>query len=596
MNNYKKDFQQLIEGFNQINYNQDLTILTNQQVWKDDNDFANAFLDPSTYTTKRIRGKALFSQVEFDFEQTVIKKDSIEYELSRIKTNNHQVGYLLTTNADEQLLVRSAELINSGLFNNIVIMPDGHITKTNIVGFSAKAIKDQNGDPLLSPIIVGPDIGCGILSAHFNDAVFANQDFKQLLAVIDQGVVNLIPAGQAAEHNLETMIKGDWFANLFDHNYYQLVKNQVEKFLKATHFYHRLPTQEQLIMLNSIVANSGTLGDGNHFVEINQDQDGKQILNIHSGSRNFGAIVYQYYQKLAKKQAHQDYQVLQKDYEEQVANLKVQYQNQILNQNQMQAAIKAAKQQLNQSKQLVNDGLYTLSGELALNYYHDLKIAQTYGAFNRELMMFVISQYLKNVILKNPHLEVFNKKYHNVHNSIFKIADEYVLLKGTILGQVVNVTNDKDKIHPNTIALNMADGIISTYPQYDHKNGANVNFALPHGAGRHQSRRAFYANNQKEKMQQFRNLMDDVVSSCVNFHTLDESPQAYKAKTDIIKQSAALFRDDFQIWKPVYAFKGHRNLPFMQNRDLIKKANNNFYHKIRNQNQQSNTRSNIKQK
>lgn len=590
MKRFQSDFKKLVQPFANINYDQDLATLKNEQIWKNKiNDFVHAFNNPSTYTTKQISGQGLFGKVEFSFDQTLVTKDNIQYELSRITTNDHQVGYLLTTNADEQLLVRSAELIQSGLFNNIVIMPDGHITQTNIVGFSAKAIKDQNGDPILSPIIVGPDIGCGILSAHFNDAVFANQDLKQLLVAIDQGVVNLIPAGQAAEHNLSAMINGNWFANLFDHTYYQLVKNQVEKFLQASHFYHQLPLQEQLIMLNSIVANSGTLGDGNHFIEINQDQNGKQILNIHSGSRNFGGIVYQYYQKLAKKQAHQNHQVLQKDYEEKVANLKVQYQNQILDQKQMQAAVKAAKQQFNQAKQLLNDDLYTLSGEIALNYYHDLKIAQTYGAFNRELMMFVISQYLKNVILKNLDLEVFNQIYHNVHNSAFKIGGEYVLLKGTILGQIANVTNEQEKIHPNTIALNMADGIISTYPQYDVKNGANVNFALPHGAGRHQSRRAFYESNQKEKMEQFQKLMETVVSSCVNLHTLDESPQAYKAKADIIKQSAALFRDDFEIWKPVYAFKGHQKLPFMENRDLIRKANHDFYHKIRHQKQQSKT-------
>lgn len=588
MTNFKKDFNKLITKIEKLDYHQDLATLKPEQIWKDGNDFAKEFQDPNAYMTKQISGQGLFGKVEFSFDQTVVNKDKIQYELSRISTNNHQVGYLLTTNADEQLLVRTAELIDTGLFNNIVIMPDGHITQTNIVGFSAKAIKDQNGDPVLSPIIVGPDIGCGILSAHFNEAVFANHDLKQLLAAIDQGVVNLIPAGQAAEHNLEDMMKGNWFANLFDHNYYQLVKNQVEKFLQASHFYHQLPTQEQLIMLNSIVANSGTLGDGNHFIEINQDQNGKHILNIHSGSRNFGGIVYQYYQKLAKKQAHQDHYLIQKDYEEQVANLKAQYQNQILDQAQMQAAIKAAKQQFNQSKQ-TRDGLYTLSGDLALNYYHDLKIAQTYGAFNRELMMFVISQYLKNVLLKNPDLEVFNKIYHNVHNSAFKIGGEYVLLKGTILGQVANVTNDQEKIHPNTIALNMADGIISTYPQYDFKNGANLNFALPHGAGRHQSRRAFYASDQKEKMAAFINLMDGVLSSCISLDTLDESPQAYKAKADIIKQSAALFRSDFQIWKPVYAFKGHRHLPFMENRDAIRKANNDFYHKIRNQNKASKT-------
>ena len=591
INNFKNDFFQITKAFAKFDYDCDLASVKSEQIWKNEtNDFVKAFSDPNKYKTTTISGQGLFAKIEFDFDQTVIDNVQGQYELGRIRTNNNQVGYLLTTKADEQLLVRSAELIQSGYFNNVVIMPDGHITQTNIVGFSAKASKDQNGDPILSPIIVGPDIGCGILSAHFNDAVFANQDLKQLLGAIDQGVVNLIPAGQAAEHHLEAMIKGNWFANLFDGSYYQLVKNQVEKFLQASYFYQNLPIQEQIIMVNSIVANSGTLGDGNHFIEINQDQNGKQILNIHSGSRNFGGIVYQYYQKLAKKQAHQNHQLLQKDYEKQVANLKLQYQNQILDQKQMQAAVKAAKQQFNQAKkQLVNDGLDLLSGELALNYYHDLKIAQTYGAFNRELMMFVISQYLKNVILKNPDLKVFNKKYHNIHNSAFKIGGEYVLLKGTILGQVVNVTNDKDKIHPNTIALNMADGIISTYPQYDVNNGANVNFALPHGAGRHQSRRAFYENNQSEKMEQFRNLMSDVVSSCVNFHTLDESPQAYKAKADIICQSASLFRDDFEIWKPVYAFKGHRNLPFMENRDLIRKANNDFYYKLRQQNKQNKT-------
>ena len=90
MNNYKKDFQQLIEGFNQINYNQDLTILTNQQVWKDDNDFANAFLDPSTYTTKRIDGNR---QNNHPNQKLSYRTNMLKIYGNNVKTNLYPNGF-----------------------------------------------------------------------------------------------------------------------------------------------------------------------------------------------------------------------------------------------------------------------------------------------------------------------------------------------------------------------------------------------------------------------------------------------------------------------------------------------------------------------
>lgn len=581
MNNFKKAMTKLFNHYQNYQYDQDLAMVPAHEVWK--NQSLNIYFENNNYQTKTVSGKGIYQYVSF-FVDTLDVKD---VNISRIRFNQNeqmQSGFLLVKNPDDELLIRCAELIKLNLFNNIVIMPDGHLTKDNIVGFSARAKQDDN--LVILPSIVGADIGCGVLSADFNHELFkdlSDEEIAKMFSALDQGVVNLIPAGQAAQHDLNQLKAGQFYQNSFDQSFFELVEKQVESFLKQTYFYHKLDPRAQVLLKNNIIANSATLGDGNHFIEINKSgsksalkNNQKWTLNIHSGSRTFGGAIYQYYQKQAQAIIKSKREAFINANKEQVKNMKQLY-------NQQKISGQALNDWFaNYKAQLASDNVAILKDKLAWEYFHDVQVGQNYGCFNRELMMLMIENYFAQHVIKNVNLlPIFNTNhYHNIHNSAFKIGNEIVLLKGTILGQVLDISATKDNIHPNHIPLNMRDGIIVTYPVYDYQSehsGALFNYALPHGAGRYRSRSAFRKTDPDANLEQFQKQMVGVVSSCVNHDTIDESPKAYKNQNEIISQSKMLF-NEFEIQQPVYAFKGHNQLPFKKQQRQIKRANGEYDH------------------
>lgn len=441
---------------------------------------------------KKCNGKGLFGPISFTKVSTAVQTKQGTYTLTRLQGQRNgqtKQAFLMVKDPDLNLMSRTIELAMQQSLDNVVIMPDGHLTNTNIVGFSARMQRDESGEWQLAPMIIGADIGCGVLSAQLNPAI-AISDPKAFLEDLDQAIVQKIPAGMAAEHNLATL----------DQDFYATIKTQVETFLQQTHFYKTLSPMEQECLVVNIIANTATLGAGNHFIEINQTDEQQMQLNIHSGSRTFGGKVDQYYQKLAanlNKQNQQNENLAQKDWAALTQFKRQQFQAGMISAaelNDFFQTNKAPKKNKGTSQQLL-----TLTGQEAQAYFHDLKIAEAYGQFNREMMKQIIEQEARLILNLEPEVAVFTNTYHNIHNSAFLVANEVILLKGAILGQVQGVTNEQAQVHPNAIPLNMKAGIISAKPVYDQSSGNQFNFALPHGAGRYTSRKQFVNQDRQVK-------------------------------------------------------------------------------------------------
>ena len=165
---------------------------------------------------------------------------------------------IFTDNIDENSIKQINLLLEQEVFKNskIRIMPDVHAGKGCVIGFTGNL-----GEKVI-PSIVGVDIGCGIFCANLGNIEI---DFEKL----DDFINNNIPSGMNVN---ETKIA--------DFN------------IEKLYCYNELKNYEWIE--NSV----GSLGGGNHFIEIDASKDGKKYLIIHSGSRNLGVQVANYYQDL----------------------------------------------------------------------------------------------------------------------------------------------------------------------------------------------------------------------------------------------------------------------------------------------------------
>ena len=174
---------------------------------------------------------------------------------------------IFTDNINDVAIKQINEIMNQDAFKDskVRIMPDVHAGKGCVVGFTAK-LSDK-----VVPAIVGGDIGCGMLCSNIGNV---DIDFDKLDIVIR----NSIPSGSELH---STII----------HNF------ELEKLKCFNHL--KRPSR----LLKSL----GTLGGGNHFIEIDRDEDNNKYLVIHTGSRNLGNQVANYYQELADKICNHDY-------------------------------------------------------------------------------------------------------------------------------------------------------------------------------------------------------------------------------------------------------------------------------------------------
>ena len=362
--------------------------------------------------------------------------------------------------------------------SKIRIMPDVHAGKGCTIGttmtVAGKAV----------PNVVGVDIGCGMYTVELGKAAV---DFEK----VDEAA-HFIPSGM----------------NIWE--------GRTERFdLEELRCYRELKNTKWL------ERSLGTLGGGNHFIEIDEASDGTKYLVIHSGSRNLGKQVAEWYQQLAID-LHKGIGEYLEAREELIRTLKEQGRK-----GEIQQALKNLKWEKYNGEPDMPADLCYLEGKYLEDYLHDVEICQRFARRNREKMA--------EVLLERSGMSGSNA-FHTIHNYID--TEEMILRKGAI------AAHQGEKV---LIPINMRDGSVLAVG----KGNPEWNYSAPHGAGRVLSRTMA---KKSLSLEEYQETMKGVYTTSVNESTLDEAPMAYKSLADIIdviRESV----DVIDVMKPIYNFK-----------------------------------------
>ena len=358
--------------------------------------------------------------------------------------------------------------------SRIAIMPDVHAGCT--IG-TTMTIKNR-----VVPNIVGVDIGCGMYTVNLGKRTI---EFERL-----DEAAHFIPSG----------------TNVWDgrQERYDLTGLRCYRYLKDA---------------KRLVRSLGTLGGGNHFIEVDEAKDGTKYLVIHSGSRNLGKQVAELYQQLAVE-LHSGKEEYFKKRDALIAEYKAAGRR-----SEIQKALNQLHWEKKESQ--IPEDLCYLYGTYLEDYLHDVAICQEFARRNRELMA--------KIIIERTRLEA-GEAFHTIHNYID--TKEMILRKGAI------AAHNGEKV---LIPINMRDGSVLAIG----KGNIEWNYSAPHGAGRIMSR-----SKAKESLniEEYKKAMSGVYTTSVNEATLDEAPMAYKSLEDIIdviRESV----DVIEVMKPIYNFK-----------------------------------------
>lgn len=388
---------------------------------------------------------------------------------------------IFTQNIEPEALNQIHTLMKQPAFADckVRIMPDVHAGAGCVIGFTADL-----GDKVI-PNIVGVDVGCGMLTVELGQI-----DID--LSALDSTIREHIPSGRNVRESRSIR---------FD--------------LTELRCYRELRDSKRL------ERSIGTLGGGNHFIEIDIDEDGNKYLIIHTGSRNLGKQVAEYYQSLAVEimQGKDKLYEMQKQL---IADYKAQGRK-----NEIEKAIKELHRKLNPNPLGIPKELCYLTGKYREDYLHDMEICQRYAVLNRNAIAATI-------------LDVMGWKslggFETIHNYIE--METNMVRKGAISAKAGELL---------LIPINMRDGCIVGRG----KGNEDWNFSAPHGAGRIMSR-----NKAKElvSLAEFEKSMEGIFTTSVSQSTIDESPMVYKPIEEIVSNIADTV-EIVKIIKPIYNFK-----------------------------------------
>ena len=362
--------------------------------------------------------------------------------------------------------------------SRIRIMPDVHAGKGCTIGTTMTVIDKA------VPNVVGVDIGCGMYTVNLGNSEI---DMEQMDAA-----AHFIPSGTDVWEGRKERF------NLLDLRCYRELKD-----------------------VKRLERSLGTLGGGNHFIEIDQALDGTKYLVIHSGSRNLGKQVAEHYQQLATdlNQGKEEYYTKR---DALIAEYKAAGRR-----NEIQAALKELHWKAREAT--IPEDLCYLYGKYLEDYLHDVEICQKFARRSRELMA--------EIILGRLSLTALDA-FHTIHNYID--TEEMILRKGAI------AAHDGERV---LIPINMRDGSVLAVG----RGNPEWNYSAPHGAGRILSR-----TEAKETLdlEEYRREMAGVYTTSVNEKTLDEAPMAYKSLSDIIDVISESV-DIIEVLKPIYNYKAN---------------------------------------
>lgn len=404
---------------------------------------------------------------------------------------------IYTDKASENALEQVKTLLDQPCVvgEKVRVMPDIHKGAGCVIGLTMTV---NNG--AVCPNWVGVDIGCGLLTAKL-----ASKHSDLDLSKFDKTIRRVIPLGLDVHkkvHNPKTVDPTQMWSWGFLKNHSRLERSL------------------------------GTLGGGNHFIEIDRDSNDDLWLMIHTGSRNLGKQIAEYYQAEAIKETG-DVALVNETYD--IIKNEAIF---MLKQDGRAAEIdtELARISANRKKALEalasNEDVAYLTGRYAEYYLHDMGICQRWASENRYTILEKISEAM-GLSFIDP--------FETVHNYIH--IEDKILRKGAVEAKAGQKF---------VIPLNMRDGVILARG----KGNPEWNFSAPHGAGRLYSRHEACRNF---TLQDFQKSMQGVFSTSVNTSTIDEAPMAYKDAKEILERISET-ADVVDILRPVYNLKASETL------------------------------------
>lgn len=387
----------------------------------------------------------------------------------------YNTAKIFTNNVDAETQSQIIQLLNQPFMseNKIRIMPDCHAGAGCVIG-TTMTLTDK-----VIPNLVGVDIGCGMYALELKEA---NIDLNELDNVIN----NYVPCG----------------FSIHDH---AIAKSNINDIIAP-------------IDIEKAFKSLGTLGGGNHFIEIDKASNGKLWLVIHTGSRHLGIEICKYYQNLGYEN------ISQHNIAGQIAKIIIE-----LKHTGKEKEIENAIHKLHEQVPSIPKDLCYVENQIFDNYMHDMKLAQEHASINRET--------IANTIINKMHLHAI-QSFQTIHNYID--IDNMILRKGAVSAKA----NEK-----LIIPMNMRDGSLICIG----KGNPDWNYSAPHGAGRIMSR-----SQAKEQisMNEFTDTMKNIYSTSVMESTIDEAPMVYKPMKEIMNNIIDTV-DIIDIIKPIYNFKAH---------------------------------------
>ena len=390
---------------------------------------------------------------------------------------------IFTSNIEDKAKEQIDLLLEQEAFKNckVRIMPDVHAGAGCVIGFTGNL-----GDKAI-PNIVGVDIGCGMLCVELGNI---DLDLEKLNQVIRE----YIPSG------------------------FEVHNERKAKFDKL----QELRCYRELRDTKRLEKSIGTLGGGNHFIEIDIDEENNKYLVIHTGSRNLGKQVAEYYQELANQILNYGKQ----EYLDKKDKLIKVYKEQGRKQE-IQSALTELQKDYEVNKNKIPKDLAYLEGKYREDYLHDMKIFQEFAIKNRSYIAYIICKEL-DILVENY--------FETIHNYIS--FEDNIVRKGAISAK---------KGERVLIPMNMRDGCIIGIGT----GNEDWNQSAPHGAGRIMSR---IQAKEKINMLDYELSMAGIYTTSVNKETIDEAPMVYKPMQEIIDCIGDTVEIE-KIIKPIYNFK-----------------------------------------
>lgn len=394
--------------------------------------------------------------------------------IKKIKNDIGNEAFIYAETFEYDAYGQVKKLLNYEPYKNsrIRIMPDAHAGKGCTIGTTMTI------DKYVTPNLVGVDIGCGMLTVKLKNKEI---DFEAL----DKAILTKIPSGF-----------------------------RVHKTSKAKFDFSKLKCQKH-VDLERASLSIGSLGGGNHFIEVAQsEKTGDIYLIIHSGSRKLGGDTCKYYQDLAFQSMNE----AKKGKEKLIEQLKGEGRE-----TDIETELKIFK------KPPADKHLAHLQGQDFHDYLNDMNIVQQFASLNRKTMA--------DIIIKEMGFTE-KERFETIHNYIdFR---RMILRKGAV---------SAEKGELLLIPINMRDGSLLCIG----KGNEDWNYSAPHGAGRLMSR-----SKAKEMIDfdEFKDSMKNVYSTSVHKSTMDEAPQAYKS-IDEIRNTIGDTAEIIDTLKPIYNFKAN---------------------------------------